>query len=179
MFITASIGIISADCAACGVTCFLGLYHALMVLMLLLQIAVVCFYFFDKSWESDLPADSTGVCPSTHHPIVTSRPNAQNKGIGRSLVRNCCHLSVRLHRPSQGSSSTLSSACHTCRRVSKVEGHNLEAYPSLQDCWACSTRPAAAVPHGVVQPVLRRGPATITGSPGPPITGQPPPVSSG
>jgi hypothetical protein len=65
VFVTASIGILSADCAACGVTCFLGLYHALMVLMLLLQIAVVCFYFFDKSWESDLPADSTGA-PSSY-----------------------------------------------------------------------------------------------------------------
>ena len=72
VFITASIGILSADCAACGVTCFLGLYHALMVLMLLLQIAVVCFYFFDKSWEKDLPTDSTGECPCTHRPISRS-----------------------------------------------------------------------------------------------------------
>eukprot|EP00892_Ulva_mutabilis_P006589 jgi/Ulvmu1/4301/UM002_0022.1 len=57
---TASIGILSADCAACGVTCFLGMYHALMVLLLLLQICLVCFYFFDKSWEDDLPPDTTG-----------------------------------------------------------------------------------------------------------------------
>lgn len=61
IFITASIGILSADCAACGVTCFLGMYHALMVLLLLLQISLVCFYFFDKSWEHELPPDATGV----------------------------------------------------------------------------------------------------------------------
>ena len=60
VFITASVGILSADCAGCGVTCFLGLYHALMVLLLLIQIAVVCFYFFDKSWENELPHDRTG-----------------------------------------------------------------------------------------------------------------------
>eukprot|EP00892_Ulva_mutabilis_P011099 jgi/Ulvmu1/8361/UM042_0067.1 len=60
VFLTASVGIASADCAACGVTCFLGLYHALMVLLLLLQVSVVCFYFFDKSWEEDLPPDTTG-----------------------------------------------------------------------------------------------------------------------
>jgi hypothetical protein len=60
VFITASVGILSADCAGCGVTCFLGLYHALMGFLLLVQIAVVCFYFFDKSWEDDLPPDTTG-----------------------------------------------------------------------------------------------------------------------
>lgn len=78
VFITASIGIISADCAACGVTCFLGLYHALMVLMLLLQIAVVCFYFFDKSWESDLPADSTGAPLHTCSPLCMRTLLLQN-----------------------------------------------------------------------------------------------------
>lgn len=65
VFITASVGILSADCAACGVTCFLGLYHALMVFLLLIQIAAVCFYFFDKSWEDDLPDDTTGTCTDT------------------------------------------------------------------------------------------------------------------
>ena len=60
VFITASVGILSADCAGCGVTCFLGLYHAFMVLLLLVQISVVCFYFFDNHWEHDLPKDTTG-----------------------------------------------------------------------------------------------------------------------
>lgn len=60
VFVTASIGILSADCAACGVTCFFGMYHALMVLLLLLQVSLVCFYFFDKSWEHELPPDATG-----------------------------------------------------------------------------------------------------------------------
>ena len=60
VFLTASVGILSADCAGCGVTCLLGLYHALMVLLLLIQISVICFYFFDNKWESDLPKDTTG-----------------------------------------------------------------------------------------------------------------------
>ena len=38
VFVTASVGILSADCAGCGVTCLLGLYHALMVLLLLIQV---------------------------------------------------------------------------------------------------------------------------------------------
>jgi hypothetical protein len=72
VFVTASVGILSADCAGCGVTCFLGLYHALMVLLLLIQISVVCFYFFDKSWEKDLPKDTTGV----YIAVAFVRPNA-------------------------------------------------------------------------------------------------------
>jgi hypothetical protein len=66
-----------------------------MVLMLLLQIAVVCFYFFDKSWESDLPADSTGV-PSkfkknfspAHSLLMAHNLTADNLRIS---IGNLCH----------------------------------------------------------------------------------------
>lgn len=80
VFVTASIGILSADCAACGVTCFLGLYHALMVLMLLIQIIVVCFYFSDKSWESDLP-DSTGEYKKLRDVVLKHIPACKIAGL--------------------------------------------------------------------------------------------------
>lgn len=79
MFLTASVGILSADCAACGVTCFLGLYHALMVLLLLLQVSVVCFYFFDKTWEEDLPPDSTGDSSTNYILRSPTSHNAANR----------------------------------------------------------------------------------------------------
>jgi len=60
LFLTASLGVLSADCVTCGITCFVGLYHALLFLQLLLQAGVIGYCLFDKSWQHNLPHDETG-----------------------------------------------------------------------------------------------------------------------
>lgn len=50
LFTTASVGVLSADLAACGVSVFVfGCYHALMMVLIMLQLAALVFYYTNKT----------------------------------------------------------------------------------------------------------------------------------
>ena len=59
LFVTASVGVLSADLAACGVGVFIfGCYQALMMVLVVLQLAALVFYHTDSLRKRRSPPDS-------------------------------------------------------------------------------------------------------------------------
>ncbi|KAK6947461.1 Tetraspanin/Peripherin [Dillenia turbinata] len=65
LFIGVGVVLFVISCFGCigAVTrngCCLGCYSVLVILLILVELACAAFIYFDSSWESDLPTDSTG-----------------------------------------------------------------------------------------------------------------------
>ncbi|XP_073123091.1 tobamovirus multiplication protein 2A [Henckelia pumila] len=67
IYLFIGIGVILVLVACCGCIgtcarngCCLACYSVLIILLILVELGIAAFIFFDKNWEEDIPADRTG-----------------------------------------------------------------------------------------------------------------------